>query len=110
MCSSWIIKINFFYLVEKLIFLIRKKFLIYNTRFWPTGRGFFINEEKNFLLWCNEEDHLRFISLDTGGDLGVTYRRLVKGMQELEKYFSFVKDQRLGYLSSCPSNLGMNLF
>lgn len=42
------------------------------TRFWPTGRGVFVNEAKTFAIWCNEEDHLRFISMEQGGDLSKT--------------------------------------
>ena len=45
---------------------------------WPTGRGIYFNEEKNFLVWVNEEDHLRIISMQKGGDLGAVYKRLVK--------------------------------
>lgn len=39
-------------------------------RFWPNGRGIFHNDDKTFLVWCNEEDHLRIISMQMGGDLG----------------------------------------
>lgn len=39
-------------------------------RFWPTGRGIFHNDDKTFLVWVNEEDHLRIISMQMGGDLG----------------------------------------
>lgn len=38
------------------------------TRFWPTGRGIFINDAKTFVVCCNEEDHLRFISMESGGN------------------------------------------
>ncbi|MQK21540.1 arginine kinase, partial [Escherichia coli] len=34
-------------------------------RYWPKGRGIFHNNQKTFLIWCNEEDHLRIISKDT---------------------------------------------
>lgn len=39
------------------------------TRFWPTGRGIFVNEAKTFVIWCNEEDHLRLISMESSGNL-----------------------------------------
>lgn len=38
-------------------------------RFGPTGRGLFVNEAKTFTTWCNREDHLRFISIEKGGNL-----------------------------------------
>ena len=37
-------------------------------RDWPEGRGIFINNDKTFLVWVNEEDQLRIISMKKGGD------------------------------------------
>lgn len=33
------------------------------NRDWPDGRGIFHNNEKTFLVWVNEEDQLRIISM-----------------------------------------------
>jgi protein-arginine kinase len=30
---------------------------------WPTGRGAYISNDKNFMVWINEEDHMRIIYL-----------------------------------------------
>lgn len=38
------------------------------SKFWPSGRGVYINEAKTFAVWCNEEDHLRFVSVEKGGN------------------------------------------
>merc|ERR1712203_652312 len=38
-------------------------------RDWPEGRGIFHNEAKTFLIWINEEDQLRIISMQKGGDV-----------------------------------------
>ena len=35
-------------------------------RDWPEGRGIFHNEAKTFLVWVNEEDQLRIISMEKG--------------------------------------------
>ena len=35
-------------------------------RDWPEGRGFFANQSNTFIVWVNEEDHLRIISMETG--------------------------------------------
>ncbi|OAD59247.1 Arginine kinase [Eufriesea mexicana] len=75
-------------------------------RFWPTGRGIYHNDAKTFLVWCNEEDHLRIISMQMGGDLGQVYRRLVSAVNEIEKRLPFSHHDRLGFLTFCPSNLG----
>jgi arginine kinase len=46
-------------------------------RYWPTGRGIYHNDAKTFLVWVNEEDHLRIISMQKGGDLKTIFTRLV---------------------------------
>ncbi len=78
-------------------------------RFWPTGRGIFHNDDKTFLVWCNEEDHLRIISMQKGGDLGQVYRRMVTAVREIEKRLPFSHHDRLGFLTFCPTNLGTTI-
>jgi len=39
------------------------------NRDWPNGRGIFHNSEKTFLVWVNEEDQLRIISMQQGADI-----------------------------------------
>ena len=46
-------------------------------RFWNKGRGIYHNKDNTFLTWVNEEDHLRIISMQKGGNLGQVYTRLV---------------------------------
>jgi len=75
-------------------------------RYWPSGRGIFHNEAKNFLVWVNEEDHLRIISMQMGGDLGEVYRRWVSAVNSIEKLIKFSHHDRLGFLTFCPTNLG----
>ena len=38
-------------------------------RHWPDARGIFHNEKKDFLVWCNEEDHTRIIAMEMGDDI-----------------------------------------
>ncbi|XP_067676538.1 taurocyamine kinase-like [Haliotis asinina] len=77
---------------------------------WPSGRGIFHNNDKTFLVWVNEEDHLRLISMQKGGDLGAVYRRLVSAIKTMESSgLSFAKKKGLGNLTFCPTNLGTAL-
>ncbi|XP_041355018.1 arginine kinase Oct f 2-like isoform X2 [Gigantopelta aegis] len=77
---------------------------------WPTGRGIYFSDDKKFLTWVNEEDHLRFISMQSGGNLGEVYTRLVNAVNQLQKSgLQFAKRKGLGYLTFCPSNLGTTL-
>lgn len=99
--------------------LIDDHFLFRNTdrfletaggyRDWPEARGIYFNKAKNFLVWVNEEDHFRIISMEMGGNLGKVYSRLVKGINTIEKLVPFAHSKRFGYLTFCPTNLGTTL-
>merc|ERR1711890_45287 len=60
--------------------------------------------DDHFLV--KEEDHLRIISMQMGGDLGEVYRRWVKAVNSIEKLVKFSHHDRLGFLTFCPTNLG----
>jgi protein-arginine kinase len=75
-------------------------------RFWPKGRGIFHNKEKSFLVWCNEEDHLRIISMQKGGNVAQVLDRLIRGVRTIESKLPFSRDDHLGWLTFCPTNLG----
>lgn len=47
-------------------------------RYWPKGRGIFHNTDKTFLVWVCEEDHLRIISMEPGGNVGRVLGRLIR--------------------------------
>ena len=76
------------------------------NRDWPNGRGIFHNNDKTFLVWINEEDQLRIISMQKGGDIQEVFTRLITAIKLLEKQISFSYNEHLGYITSCPTNLG----
>ncbi|CCW67783.1 unnamed protein product [Phytomonas sp. Hart1] len=76
---------------------------------WPVGRGIFHNDKKTFLVWVNEEDHLRIISMQKGGNLKEIFGRLKKAVDTIEKRIPFTRDDRLGFLTFCPTNLGTTI-
>ncbi|XP_060598379.1 arginine kinase-like [Ruditapes philippinarum] len=78
-------------------------------KFWDKGRGIFFNEAKTFICWVNEEDHIRLISMETGGDIASVYLRLVKVIREMEKRLTFAKKEGYGFLTFCSTNLGTTL-
>jgi creatine kinase/arginine kinase len=76
------------------------------NRDWPDGRGIYHNDEKTFLVWINEEDQLRIISMQKGGDIEAVFARLVKAVNAIEEKVAFSYSPHLGYITSCPTNLG----
>ena len=79
------------------------------NRDWPSGRGIFHNEDKTFLVWVNEEDQLRIISMQKGAGIKEVFQRLSRGVAAIEKHMEFSHDAHLGYITSCPTNLGTAL-
>ena len=79
------------------------------NRDWPNGRGIFHNNEKTFLVWVNEEDQLRIISMQNGADLKEVFDRLCRACAHIEKVAKFSHNEHLGYITSCPTNLGTAL-
>lgn len=76
------------------------------NRDWPLGRGIYHNNDKTFLVWVNEEDQLRIISMQKGGDIKQTFSRLCDALAQFESKLRFSYSDHLGYLTSCPTNLG----
>ncbi len=79
------------------------------NRDWPSGRGIFHNDDKTFLVWVNEEDQLRIISMQKGADIGAVFERLSRAAAHIETVSKFAHDCNLGYITSCPTNLGTAL-
>lgn len=68
-------------------------------------------QQPDFMIWVNEEDHLRMMCLRPGGDIQGVFETLTTGVREVERELRargrhFAHDSRLGYLTSCPSNVG----
>lgn len=78
-------------------------------RDWPEGRGIYHNDDKTFLVWVNEEDQLRIISMQPGSDIRQVFERLSRAAGEIEKISKFAHDDHLGYITSCPTNLGTGM-
>merc|ERR1711926_4193 len=84
-------------------------------RDWPEGRGIFHNAAKTFLLWVNEEDQMRIISMEKGGDVKGVFSRLARGIKAVgdsvkaECGKDFALSEQYGYIHSCPTNLGTGM-
>ncbi|NXD38154.1 KCRU kinase, partial [Copsychus sechellarum] len=84
------------------------------ARDWPDARGIWHNHQKTFLIWINEEDHTRVISMEKGGNMKRVFERFCRGLKEVERLiqergWEFMWNERLGYILTCPSNLGTGL-
>lgn len=73
------------------------------------GSGAVIERRQSFSLMLNEEDHLRMQSIRPGLKLTEAYNALSELDSMLEKELEYAFDPSLGYLTTCPTNLGTGL-
>ena len=59
-------------------------FLLYIIYFLNAFRH---NDNKTFLVWVNEEDHLRVISMQNGGNMKEVFNRFCTGLTKV--FFCF---------------------
>merc|ERR1719181_524066 len=91
-------------------------------RHWPDGRGVFHNNGKNLFIWVGEEDHLRIVSMQgsrsgptkEGKQIKEVTARFMRACEAVEKVLKaegsgFMHNDHLGWVLTCPSNLGTGL-
>merc|ERR1740130_2566048 len=91
-------------------------------RHWPDGRGVFENEGKNLFVWVGEEDHLRIVSMQgvrsgptpEGKNIKAVVAMFIRACDEVQKVLKsegkdFMHNDHLGWVLTCPSNLGTGL-
>jgi creatine kinase len=91
-------------------------------RHWPDGRGVFHNNAKNLFVWVGEEDHLRIVSMQgsrsapshEGKQIKEVTARFIRACDEVQKVLKsegsdFMHNDHLGWVLTCPSNLGTGL-
>ncbi|CAD7973027.1 unnamed protein product [Amoebophrya sp. A120] len=83
-------------------------------RHWPDARGIYHNDAENFFVWVNEEDQLRIVSMEKGDNITAIFTRFAnatKAVQDCLKSegYDFMHNDHLGFILTCPSNLGTGL-
>jgi len=84
------------------------------ARDWPDGRGVFLSKDNCLVIWVNEEDHARIISMQKGGNMGETWKRFCNAINQVEEImkadgYEYMYSEHLGYILTCPSNLGTGI-
>ena len=71
--------------------------------------GLSLANEKSISILINEEDHFRIQILEPGLNLQKAWDELNPYIKYFDEKLSFAFDKQLGFLTSCPSNLGTAL-
>lgn len=73
------------------------------------GSAVVMNRRQTLSIMLNEEDHLRMQSIRSGLQLKQAFKLVDKIDSALEEKLEFAYDQRLGYLTACPTNVGTGM-
>lgn len=83
-------------------------------RHWPDARGIYHNDAENFFVWVNEEDQMRIVSMEKGDNVHAIFQRFCNATQAIQESlkgdgYDFMHSEHLGFILTCPSNLGTGL-
>ena len=91
-------------------FLVEKHLIsIYHAREKRLYRGCIFNKKETLSIMVNEEDHFRIQYLLPGLQLNSILKLINKIDNEIEKKVTYAFDEKEGYLTSCPTNVGTGM-
>ncbi len=73
------------------------------------GRAFMITPEEDICIMLNEEDHIRLQVMKSGFALDEAYRVADEIDDVIGEKLPYAFDERIGYLTQCPTNLGTGM-
>lgn len=74
-----------------------------------TGSAAVMNSAQTLSIMINEEDHLRMQAILPGLQLGEAHKLIDHVDSELDTEIRYAYDQRWGYMTACPTNLGTGM-
>lgn len=73
------------------------------------GGALLLSEDEGIGVMLCEEDHIRLQVMKAGLALDEAYKQAEEIDSALEKKLTFAFDERIGYLTQCPTNLGTGM-
>ncbi len=73
------------------------------------GRGLLLLDDESVSIMINEEDHVRIQVIKNDMDLDGAYDLADKIDTMLDERLNFAFDDKLGYLTQCPTNIGTGM-
>ncbi|MFA5007960.1 MAG: protein arginine kinase [Candidatus Omnitrophota bacterium] len=73
------------------------------------GKGLLLSRNERIAIMINEEDHLRMQAMASGFDLNACWEAINAIDDSLAGFVDFSFMPNLGYLTSCPTNVGTGL-
>ncbi len=73
------------------------------------GRALLLSDSEEISIMLNEEDHIRLQVMKPGLSLAEAYAEADRLDSAINENVKFAFDERLGYLTECPTNLGTGM-
>ncbi|MDD4182720.1 MAG: protein arginine kinase [Candidatus Omnitrophica bacterium] len=90
-------------------FLLERHLISQEHMHAAKGKGLILSLDEKIALMINEEDHLRMQAMASGFDLKKAYDTINTIDDSVAKFVNFSFMPNLGYLTSCPTNVGTAL-
>ncbi len=90
-------------------FLLERHLLSHDLTTTAPHRGIALGATESISVMINEEDHLRLQSLKNGMQLREAWMAVDELDSCIGKTLAFAYDEQLGFLTSCPTNVGTGM-
>ncbi len=89
--------------------MVERHIISPNFALKPEGRILMLSDDESVSIMIGEEDHIRIQVIDSGLCLKKCYEICDYIDTQISKKIKFAFDERLGYLTECPTNLGTGM-
>lgn len=90
-------------------FLVERQLISRELAESEGARAVALDNTEQFSIMVNEEDHLRIQLMKSGLDLDGAWQQIDSIDTAIDQLIPFAFDDRLGYLTACPTNVGTGM-
>ena len=90
-------------------FLLERHLISADLVRFVLGRGLVVSEDESLGLMLNEEDHVRLQVFSAGLSVEAALERATTEMRSISERVAFARDDDLGFLTACPTNVGTGM-
>ena len=90
-------------------FLLERHLISADLVRFVLGRGLVVSEDESLGLMLNEEDHVRLQVFSAGLSVEAALERASTEMRSISERVAFARDDDLGFLTACPTNVGTGM-
>ncbi|MBE6783544.1 MAG: protein arginine kinase [Ruminococcaceae bacterium] len=73
------------------------------------AKALILSDEEDISIMLQEEDHLRIQAMEAGLNLEKAYEKAEKIEKDIGMVLNYAFDERIGFLTQCPTNLGTGM-